>query len=188
MIAITNIAFDFLRKHKQVSEEVEKLVLQKVKNRVSNTELVTIFENGISGQYGKVYSLDAATLIGWVNQYQASKSKSVGTLGGNLLNPNIPTTSAYYPQSYKDWQIEVNKAYTAYLSGVSETEFHPDIYQRLMCDIPARIELGAIKKYVPDDYWLKLSPAEINKAMQLCIRDYFAECKSRGWDSVYKCD
>lgn len=185
MIA-TNTAFEFLREHKDVKPEVENLVMKKIRGRVSNHELLTIFEDGISGKYGKVYSLDAATLIGWVNQYQASKSKSVGTLGGNLLNPNIPTTSAYYPQSYKDWQIEVNKAYTAYLSGVSETEFHPDIYQRLMCDIPARIELGAIKKYVPDDYWLKLSPAEINKAMQLCIRDYFAECKSKGWHIVYK--
>lgn len=185
MIALSNIAFEFLRKHKPVSEEVEKLVLQKVRNRVTNNELLTVFENGISGQYGKVYSLDAATLIGWVNQYQAAKSKGNGVLDGNLLDPATPVTSINYPSTIKEWYLEVNKAYTAYLSGVNESNFHPHIYNRLMCDIPSRIGLGDMKKYTPKDYPL-CAESEINKAMQLSIRDYFARCKSNGWVSIYK--
>ena len=186
MIA-TNTAFEFLREHKDVKPEVENLVIKKIRGRVSNHELLTIFEDGISGKYGKVYSLDAQTLIDWVNKAQAAKNRSGAVLDSNLLDPSTPVSSINYPSSPKEWYLETNKAFTAYLSGVSESNFHPHIYNRLMCDIPAKIELGAMKKYKPEGYpnnW-ESRKQDIDKAMQLAVRDYFAECKSKGYTYIY---
>ena len=181
MIAI-NTAFEFLREHKDVKPEVENLVMKKIRGRVTNHELLTIFEDGISGKYGKVYSLDAATLIGWVNQYQGAKNKANSFVDGNLLNPATPVNSINYPLTAKEWFMETNKAFTSYLSGVHESNWHPHIYHHLVMD--GRITFGAMKKYTPENYPL-CSESEINKSMQLCIRDYFAECKSKGYTYIY---
>lgn len=180
MIA-TNTAFEFLREHKDVKPEVENLVMKKIRGRVSNHELLTIFEDGISGKYGKVYSLDAQTLIDWVNKAQAAKNRSGAVLDSNLLDPSTPVSSINYPLTAVEWFRETNKAFTAYLSGLSG--WHPHIYHHLVMD--GKLPIKSMKKYTPKEYPL-CPQSDIDKAMQLAVRDYFAECKSNGWHIVYK--
>jgi hypothetical protein len=177
---IKNPAFEFLREHKEVKQEVEDFVLKRVRNRISNDELIQAFENGISGRYGKVYSLDAQTLIGWVNQYLSGKEKSAGYLDSGLLDPNTPVSSINYPLTTKEWFRETNKAYTAYLNGNSN--FHPHIYNHLVMD--GKIDSNSMKKYTPDSY-PECSEQDINKSMVKSVCDYFSQLKSRGYSYVY---
>ena len=179
MIAI-NTAFEFLREHKDVKPEVEVLVMKKIGRRVTNQELLTIFEDGISGKYGKVYSLDAQTLIDWVNKAQAAKNKSAAVLDGSLLDPSTPVTSINYPLTPTEWCRETNKAFTAYLSGLGS--WHPHIYHHLVMD--GKLPIKSMQKYTPKEYPL-CPQSDIDKAMQLAVRDYFAECKSKGWTYIY---
>jgi len=185
---IKNPAFGFLREHKEVKQEVEDFVLKRVRNRISNDELIQAFENGISGIYGKVYSLDAQTLIGWVNNYQSGKEKSAGYLDSGLLDPNTPVSSINYPLTTKEWFRETNKAYTAYLNGNSN--FHPHIYDHLVMD--GKIDLKCMMKYTPEGYPPANYPdcseeehQKINKAMVKSVCDYFNQLKSMGYSYVY---
>ena len=88
---IANTSFEFLRQHKPVSAETESLVMKRLGN-ISQSELFTAFENGISGQYGKIYTLDVQTLLGWVQQYR-QKSKSLTSFDtATLSNPDLTVT------------------------------------------------------------------------------------------------
>ena len=79
---MNNPAFELIRRHKDVSPETEALVLKQIRNKCSTTELITIFENGISGKYGKLYSADTQTLVGWVDRFVKEKmSETHETLG-----------------------------------------------------------------------------------------------------------
>ncbi len=63
---MNNPAFEYLRQFKKVSDESEELVMKVVKKRypeISLNELVNIFEQGITGDFGKVYSADPETLL-----------------------------------------------------------------------------------------------------------------------------
>jgi hypothetical protein len=67
-----NPAFEYLRQFKKVSDEAEELVMKVIKKRypeISLNELVNIFEQGITGDFGKVYSADPETLLDWVRTY-----------------------------------------------------------------------------------------------------------------------
>lgn len=179
MIA-TNTAFEFLREHKEVKAEVENLVMKKVRGRFTQNELLTIFEDGISGKYGKVYTLDAQTLLDWISKAQAAKSKSSTFVDGNLLDPNTPVSSTRYPTKPVEWNREANKAYTAYLSG--NDGWHPHLYHHLVMD--GKIALKSMQKYTPKEYPL-CPPAEIDKAMKLAVKDFFSGCKSKGYNFIY---
>ena len=179
MIA-TNTAFEFLREHKDVKPEVENLVMKKIRGRVTSHELLTIFEDGISGKYGKVYSLDAQTLIDWVNKAQAAKNRSGAVLDSNLLDPSTPVSSINYPLTAVEWFRQTNKAFTAYLSGLSG--WHPHIYHHLVMD--GKLPIKSMQKYSPKEYPL-CPQSDIDKAMQLSVRDYFAECKNKGFTYIY---
>ena len=53
---MNNPAFEYLRQFKKVSDESEELVMKVVKKRypeISLNELVNIFEQGITGDFGK---------------------------------------------------------------------------------------------------------------------------------------
>jgi hypothetical protein len=85
----SNSAFNVLRDFKEVSEETEKLVLAIISRKhrdLTIKELTTIFETGISGQYGKVYTLDPQTLLSWVEKYIADKNSSKSYLESPLLS------------------------------------------------------------------------------------------------------
>lgn len=175
---INNIAFEFLKQHKDVKPEVESLVLKKTRGQLTTEELLSIFEDGIAGKYGKIYSLDAATLLNWVDVWKSSKNSTKNYLETGLLNPNEPVTGVNYPQTYDAWHKEVNKCYLAYISGVSEEYFHPDCYDRLMMD--GKILFGSSNKYFDGK-----TSESYKSAKQKCVRDYFAQCKSRGWNQIY---
>lgn len=135
MIALRNLAFEFLRQHKNVEDSVEELVCRKSRGRIIEREMLTVFENGIAGQYGKIYSLDAATLLMWIDKYLGQKSSSANYLDAGLLSPSIRITDYLrYPCNLDEWLKEANKCYTAFLNGVNETNFHPHVYDRMMLD------------------------------------------------------
>lgn len=174
---IQNAAFTFLRQHKEVKPEVETLVLKKTRGQVNTESLLEVFENGIAGKYGKIYSLDAATLLGWVDSYQEQKSNSKNYLETGLLYHGEKVTGINYPSTLEGWHKEVNKCFIAYVSGVSESEFHPDCYDRLMLD--GKIEFGAVKKYTDG------TDEGYKKAKQKAVKDFFGVCRSKGWNQIY---
>lgn len=178
-----NPAFELLRNHKQVSSETERLVLKKVSGRIKTPELLQCFENGISGQYGKVYALDPQTLISWVEAFLRAKNASGSYLESPMLPKGVKVTSLAYPQKSEDWNKEVNKAYTAFLNGVPYTDIHPDIYGHLILD--GRIPMGSLKKYTPENY-PECAEHEIEHAQQRVIADYFNKCKANGWAEIYR--
>jgi hypothetical protein len=176
---IANTSFEFLRQHKPVSAETESLVMKRLGN-ISQSELFTAFENGISGQYGKIYTLDVQTLLGWVQQYR-QKSKSLTSFDtATLSNPDLTVTCRGYPATSKDWASETNKAYIAYLSGMDN--WHPHVYHHLVLE--GKITLGALKKYTPDTY--PICPEhKINEALVKATKDYFQTCKDKGWNQIF---
>lgn len=171
---ITNPAFEFLRKHKQVSEETETLVMKKVRGRVTQDELFTVFENGITGQYGKIYSLDPQTLMTWVETYSKGKNSSKNYLSTGLEPVTTPTWENI------EWDKEANKCFTAFLNGVSETYFHPAVYDRMMLD--GKIKINAYIKYFTET---GNHPYDVQTAKQKILRDTFWGYKSTGWTFVY---
>jgi hypothetical protein len=180
-----NPAFEFLRKHKQVTYETESLVMKKVSGRINHHDLFTAFENGISGSYGKVYSLDPQTLIGWVDSFLKSKNSDKNYYSAGLIPVNTPITEPI------EWDKEANKCYTAYLNGISEDNFHPGVYDRCMLD--GNIKINSYMKYYigpdgvsPDDKikWSEVI-SYVTKAKQLVLRDYFASCKQKGFSFIY---
>ena len=56
---MNNPAFEYLRQFKEVKSVTEELVLKTIKKKYHNItidDLTNAFENGITGEYGKVYS------------------------------------------------------------------------------------------------------------------------------------
>lgn len=173
---ILNPAFELLRQHKEVKEETEKLVMKKVRGRITQDELLTVFENGISGQYGKLYSADPQTLLSWVNQYQNKKNSSENYLNAPLLDVNVPDYERI------EWDKETNKCYRAFLNGVSEEYFHHGVYMRMVLD--DKIEIGSLYKY--QKYTNQVGWTEdLRMAARKVLRDIFSEYKSKGYEIVY---
>lgn len=165
-------AFEIIRRHKEVSYETEALVLKKVGGKVSSTELITIFENGISGQYGKLYSVDPQTLMNWVNQYLVQKNSNRNYLEASLLPVSTPSWEVV------EWDKEANKCFKAFLNGINEQYFHPGVYSRLMLD--GKIEINAYRKYYKGD-----DLAEVSAAQQKILKDVFSEYQAKGFTTVY---
>jgi hypothetical protein len=184
-----NPAFEYLRQFKPVGPETETLVLKKTRGTVSSAELMTIFENGMAGQYGKVYQLDPPTLMGWVDKYLTGKEKSANYLSSPLMDPTEPVTSIKYPRNQDEWKRETNKAYHAYLNGVSHDAIHPHLYHHLVCD--NRIQHNDMSRRMPKGYADKWDPEqgetdEMKRAYRASITHYFAKCKSYGWSQIYQ--
>jgi len=174
---MTNVAFEYLRQFKKVSNEVEELVMKLLKKRfptIKANELVDIFEKGIAGDYGKIYTIDPETLLDWVKSYMNRKGQANSYYETPILPPHVSMTDVNYPQKMEDWHKEVNKSFTAFLNGVSTLDMHPHIYDRLMVD--GKIQLNAYQKYYQED---------VNKAKQLILKDYFNEAKKKGYSYIY---
>ena len=173
---LLNPAFEFLRQHKQISQETEKLVMKKVRGRITQDELLTVFENGIAGQYGKLYSADPQTLISWVDQFEAGKN----SIKNYLEAPLEPITTS--DAADKDWMKEANKCYRAFLNGVSEKYFHHAVYMRMVLD--DKIPIGALYKHCPFAEQVGWTE-ELKTAARKVLRDIFLHYKSRGFATVY---
>lgn len=171
-------SFDYLRSFKDVSAETESLVGNTVKKKfsLSPSELKTVFENGVQGEYGKFIACDPQTLLGWVKKYKESKSTQVSYLASPLINPN----EVRHELTPKDWFREANKCFNAYMSGVSHSNFHHCVYDILMVD--SRIPLNAYTKYYND---AEIDHNKISAAKQRVLADYFGEQRSRGHQFIY---
>lgn len=178
-----NIAFDFLRTFKDVSEETEKLVMKTIKYKYPDLtidNLRDIFEKGISGEYGKVYKLDPDILLGWVKENYKRVKTGDNYLATPLLNPDEPVTGVNYPSKVEDWMKEANKAYMYFLNGVAETYIHPHIYDRMMLD--GKIAINSYLHYYKEDAEVFNN---VKKAKQLVLRDIFFNYKRNGYNTVY---
>lgn len=174
---IVNPAFEFLRRHKEVKPDVETLVLKKIRGQINTESLLEVFENGIAGKYGKIYSLDAATLMSWIDTHKEQKNSVKNYLHTGLINANEPVTGSNYPSGLDSWLKEVNKCYNAFLNGVSAEYFHPHVYDRLMLD--AKILFGTSMKFFDN------KKENITEAKQKAVSEYFNGCKKRGWTQIY---
>lgn len=182
---ISNAAFDLLRKHKEVKPETENLVIKQIKNKVTAAELFDVFEAGISGKYGKLYSADVQTLVGWVNAYLKTKNSARNYLQTGLASVNMNINEIW------DWEKEANKCYTAFLNGTPETDFHHGVYDNMMLD--GKIERNAYLKFYdglkdgdPDNelQWAEVMRS-VTKAKQKCLKNLFSEFRHKGYSTVY---
>jgi len=174
---MNNPAFEYLRQFKKVSEETEELVIKTLKKKFPNIsmgELVDIFELGLTGEFGKVYSCDVETLVDWVKTFMRKKDNSSSYYEQGLIGTHLKVTDIGYPSGYEAWYKEVNKAYIKFLEGVTYNAFHPHIYDRLMVD-------GKIK---PESYH-KYLDSSVDEAKQRYISEYFRECKKQGYNQIY---
>lgn len=174
-IITINPAFEILRAFKECSEETEKLVVAMIRKKfygLTNNELKTIFENGIAGEYGKIYSLDPQTLLSWIEKYWRNKNAPKNYLEGGLLPVNTPSWETV------EWDKEANKCYRAFLNGVSHEYFHRCVYDRMMID--GKIELNAYQKYYRGS-----DLNEVYQAQQKILRDVFADYNKQGFSTVY---
>lgn len=178
MINTINPAFELLRKYKKVDSETESLVLKRIKGTISQDDLLTIFEKGVAGEYGKFIVADPQTLLGWVNQFKASKNKPSNYLSSGLLDPSTAITSVNYPQKTEDWCREANKCFTAFLNGVTVFNFHPHVYDRMMLD--GKITANAYKKYLTG-----IDENAVEKAKQSFLKEVFSAYRQKGWTKVY---
>lgn len=176
---IRNAAFEFLRQHKDVEQSTEELVIKKLRGKFSQDELLTIFENGISGQYGKVYSCSADTLMGWINKYESEKNSDQNYITSPLCDVNVPSWESW------DWAKETNKCYHAFLNGVSYENFHPCVYDNLMLEgkIPIESYQNYYKFKQDVDYTEQVK--EINRAKQRVLLDVFKRYKSYGYSDIF---
>ncbi len=183
-----NTAFEFLRQHKEVRQEVESLVLRKMYYTATEGEMLAAFENGISGKYGKIYTLDAQTLIKWINNFKNEGKEGDLWINSTMIGADIGQHHKDYPLTNKQWNQQVNRAYMAHKSGLNERLFHPDLYSYLVLD--DKIKLGSLKKYTPPEY-PECSDEEIKAAMRKVVKDFFIECDKRGMQFIYsksQCD
>jgi len=188
---MNNPAFEFLRQYKQVSEATEELVTKTLKRKFPNitySQLTDIFELGISGEYGKVYSIDPQTLLDWVSEYMRKQSNPASYLEQPLLDNTIKITDKEYPTSQGDWEKEVNKHYNAYLRGVNCLYFHPHVFDRLVIDgklhhheFQKQMSQQELEYYQNGEY----EKSNIRLAKQKGIAEYFAHRKSLGHHSIY---
>lgn len=169
--------FDYLRKFKEVSEETETLVNKKA--YLGYGELLKCFENGISGLYGKVYSLDPQTLLGWVRQYK--NDNSAVKAQSAPLSSHATVTSREYPQGNNEWYNVCNNSFTAFLGGAAPETIHPDIYDWLVLE--GKIDFGSLKK-IPG--YPEITEIEISKGKQGFVAKYFRECSNKGWNKIYQ--
>ena len=73
---MNNPAFEYLRQFKKISDDTEALVTKFIKKKypeLGMKELVQIFENGIAGEYGKIYSADPETILDWIRKHINNK-------------------------------------------------------------------------------------------------------------------
>lgn len=166
----TNPAFELLRRHKEVKHETESLVLKLSRGKVTNDELLAIFENGIAGQYGKIYSLDPQTLMSWVNAYIKTKNSDKNYLHTGLTPLSTPSYETI------EWDKEANKCFAAFVSGVNESQFHPAVYDRMMCD--GKIPINSCMDYMSKGF-------DVVKAKQNVLRETFLNYKQHGYTCVY---
>lgn len=175
---INSPAFDMIRKFKDVEPETERLVLKRINRKVSQDELITIFEKGIAGEYGKFYSADPQTLITWVNKFVSAKDNNKNYLESGLIPVDIKYTDRRYPLDADEWKKEVNKCYHAFLKGVSCQYFHPLCYSQMMMD--DKIQLNEYKKFADT-----FDEQQIILAQQKVMVEKFTHYKKMGYDNVY---
>lgn len=174
---MTNPAFEYLRQFKKVSPETEQLVIKFIKKKypeISLLELSKIFENGIAGEYGKIYSADPETILDWIRKHIQKKGSERSYYETPLLTKDVTIYDSRYPQRTEDWLKEVNKAYTAYLNGTSVFEMHEHIYDRLMVD--NKIEMNG---------YLQCFTNNVQQAKQIYLKGYFDYCKKKGMNEIY---
>jgi hypothetical protein len=174
---MNNPAFEYLRQFKKISDDTEALVTKFIKKKypeLGMKELVQIFENGIAGEYGKIYSADPETILDWIRKHINNKGQQRSYYETPLLTAEVSIYDNRYPEKHEDWNKEVNKAYTAFLNGVSTNQMHPHIYDRLMVD--NKIELNAYMQHYTTD---------ITIAKQKVLQEYFTGCKLKGFTYIY---
>lgn len=174
-ILTANSAFELLRQFKDVSAETEKLVMAIIRRKhrdLTIKELTKIFEDGIAGEYGKVYTLDPQTILSWVDKYSSNKNSSVSYLQSPLLSIDTPAWENI------DWSKEANRCFQAFLNGVSEQYFHRCVYDRMMVD--GKIPVNAYKKYYKGD-----DLEEVYSAQRKFLKDVFTDYKRAGFTTIY---
>lgn len=174
---MNNLAFEYLRQFKKVSEDTEELVMKLLKRRypdIGMNELVQIFEQGIAGDFGKVYAADPETILDWVKESMKRKGRQSSYYEAPILSPHVSIIDLDYPQKMEDWQKEVNKAFTAFLNGVSTRDMHPHLYDRLMVD--GKIPMNSYHKYLDNS---------VDESKQRFLADYFTDCKNRAYTYIY---
>lgn len=188
---MTNPAFEFLRQYKEVKPATEEIVLKTLKKKFPNLtvyQLTEIFSSGVTGEYGKVYSIDPQTLIGWVYEYMNKQENPLNYLDEPLLDNTLKNTDRRYPSGNVLWEKEVNKCYSAYLRGVSVNEFHPHIFDRLVMDNKLHYNdfLQSMSKEELEFYQNgEYEKSGIRKAKQKTIGKYFDFIKSSGDTLIY---
>jgi len=86
-------------------------VVKKTRGKITTSEMITVFERGVSGEYGKIYKVDPQLLLDWIDKYIRGKNKNTNYLETGLLNPSISITNINYHVDPRDWMKEVNKCY-----------------------------------------------------------------------------
>jgi hypothetical protein len=180
MISTTNPAFEFLRKYKPCEQHTEDFVMKKSKKRISQSELITVFEKGVAGEYGKFIQADPQTLLGWIDKYVSKKNSSQNYLELGLLDKRTHVTSPKYHSKMQDWEKEANRCFTAFINGVSEENFHPHVYDRMLLD--HKITMNAYLKYFKPT---GNETEDVMAAKQKILRDCFIGYKKLGYTVVY---
>jgi hypothetical protein len=174
---ITSPAFEILRRYYPCDQQTEEFILKRINGSVNQNDLVQIVENGISGQFGKVYKADPQTVLGWVDEWRKSSKNGLRN-DLSLLNPFTRITDPNYPTGIYSWYNEVNKCYWAHLKGVTENNFHPDIYDRLVMD-------GKLKIRDMNEHKVSDSELDVMKAKQITAKMYFIEMQKRNVQNIY---
>lgn len=172
---IRNTAFEFLRQHKEVDQSTEELVLKRLRGRLNQEELLNVFENGISGQYGKVYSITPDCLMNWIDQYDKEKNSSRNYLSSPLAPVTMNINEVW------DWEKEANKCYHAFLGGVSADYFHQGVYDEMV--LSDKIKPNSYLKYSDGcDY---MDEKKIADAKRKVLADVFSAYKKHGFQTVF---
>lgn len=180
---MTNPAFDYLRQFKDVKSSVEDLVLKTLKRKYANItieDLTNAFDLGLTGEFGKIYSVDSECIIKWVDEYMSKRTDKRSYYDQPLLDKNTKISDRKYPQKADEWIKEVNKSYTAYLKGYSVYNMHPDLYFGLSFN--DRIHYSYYYKYLPD---AEYRPEDIARAKQTAIAEFFEASKQNGQDKIF---
>ena len=175
---MTDPAFEYLRKFKQVSDETEILVKKTIRRKypdITPNELFKVFEFGLVGEYGKMYNADPQTLMSWIDEFMKTKPKPMKYLFDELLHPSVKITDRGFFTSPEDWHKETNRAYFKFLKGTDPKHFHPAIYDRMMMD--DIIDKDAFIPFLKDQ--------DFTKAKQTAIAKFFESCKSKGLTLIY---
>jgi hypothetical protein len=175
-----NPAFDLLRKYKPCEQHTEELVMKHIRGKISNTELITVVEKGVIGEFGKFVVADPQTIIGWITAYQKSKEKTENYLETSLIDPSTRILDLKYPSNAEAWFKEANKCFIAYINGVHQSNFHPHVYDRMMLD--GKISLNAYLHFYKSSSDVEES---VKRAKQEVLAAVFSDYRSRNWSTVY---